>query len=82
MGTTLAMSFGFHSQTDGQTKRASRTIEEMLRAYVGKRQNIGMKDWVLWNLHTTMLCTVRQDYVLLFVLWATSCESNKSVDPS
>ena len=41
MGTTLAMSSGFHPQTDGQTERANRSIEEMLRAYVGKRQN----DW-------------------------------------
>ena len=35
------MSSGFHPQTDGQTERAYRTIEEMLQAYVGKRQN----DW-------------------------------------
>ena len=35
MGTTLAMSSGFHPQTDGQTERANRSIEEMLRAYVG-----------------------------------------------
>ena len=41
MGTTLAMSSGFHPQTDGQMERANRSIEEMLRAYVGKRQN----DW-------------------------------------
>ena len=41
MGTTLAMSSGFHPRTDGQTERANRSIEEMLRAYVGKRQN----DW-------------------------------------
>ena len=41
MGTTLAMSLGFHPQIDGQTKRANRSIEEMLRAYVGKWQN----DW-------------------------------------
>ena len=41
MGTTLAMSSGFHPQTDGQTERANRSIEEMLRAYVGKRQD----DW-------------------------------------
>ena len=39
MGTTLAMSSGFHPQTDGQTERANRSIKEMLRAYVGKRQN-------------------------------------------
>ena len=41
MGASLAMSPGFHPQTDGQTERANRSIEEMLRAYVGKRQN----DW-------------------------------------
>ena len=41
MGTQLAMSSGFHPQTDGQTERANRSIEEMLRAYVGRRQN----DW-------------------------------------
>ena len=41
MAMTLAMSLDFHPQTDGQTERANRSIEEMLRAYVGKRQN----DW-------------------------------------
>ena len=41
MGTTLAMSLGFHPQTYGQTERDNRSIEEMLRGYVGKRQN----DW-------------------------------------
>ena len=41
MGTNLAMSSGFHPQTDGQTERANRSIEEMLRAFVGNRQN----DW-------------------------------------
>ena len=41
MGTTLAMSSGFHPQTDGQTERANRTIEEIMRAYVGRRHN----DW-------------------------------------
>ena len=37
MGTSLAMSSGYHPQTDGQTERANRSIEEMLRAYVGRR---------------------------------------------
>ena len=41
MGTSLAMSSGFHPQTDGQTERANRSIEEMMRAYVGRKQN----DW-------------------------------------
>ena len=38
IGTTLALSTAYHPETDGQTERANRTIEEMLRAYVGKRQ--------------------------------------------
>ena len=41
MGTTLAMSSGFHPQTDGQIERANRTIEEIMRAFVGRRHN----DW-------------------------------------
>ena len=41
IGTTRAMSLGFHPQTNGQIERANRSIEEMLRAYMGKRQN----DW-------------------------------------
>lgn len=41
LGTRLAMSTAYHPQTDGQTERANRTIEEMLRAYVSAKQN----DW-------------------------------------
>lgn len=33
LGTRLAMSSGYHPQTDGQTERMNRTLEEMLRAY-------------------------------------------------
>jgi transposase InsO family protein len=40
-GTKLAMSTAYHPQTDGQTERANRTIEDMLRAYVNSKQN----DW-------------------------------------
>jgi ribonuclease HI len=41
LGTRLNMSTANHPQTDGQTERANRTIEDMLRAYVGPFQD----DW-------------------------------------
>ena len=41
VGTTLRMSTAFHPQTDGQSERANRTLEEYLRHYVGPRQD----DW-------------------------------------
>lgn len=41
LGTTLTMSTAYHPQTDGQTERANRTIEEMLRARVNAMGN----DW-------------------------------------
>ena len=41
LGTTLSISTAYHPQTDGQTERQNRTLEEMLRAYVSARQD----DW-------------------------------------
>jgi hypothetical protein len=40
-GTTLNMSTAYHAQTDGQTERLNRTLEEMVRAYV----NYEMDNW-------------------------------------
>lgn len=41
IGTKLAMSTAYHPQTDGQTERANRTLEETLRAYVNTKHD----DW-------------------------------------
>jgi len=39
--TKLNMSTSYHPQSDGQTERANRTLEDMLRAYVSAQQD----DW-------------------------------------
>jgi hypothetical protein len=39
--TRLAMSTSHHPQTDGQTEKANRTLEEMIRHYINYQQN----DW-------------------------------------
>jgi hypothetical protein len=41
LGTRLRLSSAFHPQTDGQTERANRTLEQMLRMYIDPR----MVDW-------------------------------------
>ena len=41
MGTRQAFSTSFHPQTDGQTERMNRVLEDMLRHYVGPYHN----DW-------------------------------------
>ena len=46
--TTLAMSTAYHPQTDGQTERANRTMEDMMAHFVSEDQ----KDW---DLHLPLL---------------------------
>ena len=45
-GTRLGMSTSFHPETDGQSERTNRTLEDMLRAYTNERHND-------WDLHLT-----------------------------
>ena len=40
-GTTIAMSTAFHPQTDGQTERTNKTLEQVLKAHVNASQD----DW-------------------------------------
>ena len=41
MGTKLAMSSSYHPESDGQTERMNRTLEDMLRSYTNYEQD----DW-------------------------------------
>jgi hypothetical protein len=41
LGTKVKLSTAYHPQTDGQTERMNRTMEDMLRHYVGPT----LKDW-------------------------------------
>ena len=47
LGTKLDMSSAYHPQTDGQTERANRTLEDMLRAFVDVNQD----DWDEYLVH-------------------------------
>ncbi len=48
LGTQLSMSTAFHPQSDGQTERQNRTLEQSLRAYTNYNQND-------WDTHLSIL---------------------------
>ena len=48
MNTKLSMSTAFHPQSDGQTERQNRTLEEALRAYTSYEQDD-------WDIHLPLL---------------------------
>lgn len=43
-GTKIKLSTAYHPESDGQTERTNRTLEDMLRMYVGKKQH----SWDKW----------------------------------
>jgi hypothetical protein len=57
-GTQLRMSTAYHPQTDGQTERANRTLEEMLRHYVSDKQDD-------WEQHQTSMARVNLPFHLM-----------------
>ena len=58
LGTRFNMSTANHAQTDGQTERANRTIEDILRAYVGPHKDD-------WDQHLTAVKFAYNDSVQL-----------------
>ena len=43
-GTKISKTFAYHPKMDGQIERTNRILEDMLRMYVGKRQ----QSWNKW----------------------------------
>jgi len=39
-GTKIKLNIAYHPETDRQTKRTNRTLEDMLRMYIGKKQHL------------------------------------------
>jgi hypothetical protein len=74
-GTKIKLSTAYHPETDGQTKRTNRTLEDMLRMYLGKRQQS-------WNKWLHLIEFVYNDHVhsnivvnLFYVLYGQGCRT-------
>jgi len=76
------MSTAYHPETDGQTERANRTIEDILRAYVNTQQMIGINTSRRSRLRTTIVTNFDWFLSLLSQLWSTSLFSNYFGDSS
>ena len=58
LGTRLKMSTYDHPETDGQTERANRVLEEIVRGYVHSFTNWSEYQWL--NFLSTIRCTHRR----------------------
>ena len=43
-GTRISMSYAYHPKTDGQTEKTNKSLEDMLKMYVGKKP----QSWDKW----------------------------------
>ena len=60
LGTRLDMSTADHPQTDGQTERVNRVVEDIRRSVCAETPRLGVLCSLLLSLHLTIPCTPLQ----------------------